>query len=206
MFSPARHVPIPPVFHSSETGAPFARCLRCERELRRSGAPYLIEKAYRAVPQYDAREVVFEYALCLDCYAALAERLSADSRRRIQAYVGERADLARRARERMAAARQASGEAPHVAADLGGWLDRCLIDGTPARELAEYQLVALGAGDRLVLSHLPALVGGPALDAMAALLSAETLDELGGFYHDHLGPAPDLAELLAGPPRPAVLL
>ncbi len=189
MLGPICRIPIPPVFCSEETGAPFQRCLRCERDLQRGGVPYLIEKACRTFAGYDARETVFEYALCLPCYEAMSQAFSEASRRRIQAYMAEHVDVQRRAAERLRG----------PVSEVERWLDRCMVQGTPAAELSEYQMVAHCEGDRLVLSHLPALIGGPAVDALAELLSNRTLDALGGFRRDYLGPTPDLEELLTGP-------
>lgn len=196
MIGSVRRVPIPSLFHSDETGSPFAHCLCCDADLLDGDVPYLIEKAYRAAPQYGAREVVFEYALCLDCYSQLSARLSTISRQHIQAYVDEHTNPIRRALDGLS----------DPNAGLERWLAHCMIDGTPRTELKEYQYVAHCEGDRLVLSHLPAVIGGPAIDAMVDLLSAATLDELDGFHRDFLGPSPDLEELLTGPAHPAVLL
>lgn len=194
MLGPLRSVPIPEVLYSEETGAPFARCLQCERDLHAGGVPYLIEKAFRAVPDYDARETVFEYALCLTCYESLSAALSEASRARIQAFVAERVDFGARAADLLSEEDAAPAR----------WLDRCIVDGSPAGALGEYQLLAHCQGNRLVLSHLPCLIGGPAIEAMTALLSQKTRDELGGFQNDLLGPAPDVEELLTGP-RPVLL-
>ncbi len=195
MFGLFRSVPIPDVLYSEAADAPFERCLQCERALRTAGAPpYLIEKAFRVAPGYGARETLFEYALCLPCYEALSASLSEASRARMQQFVTERVDFAARA------AVLSAEDDP----DPTRWLDRCVVDGTPAEALGEYQLLAHCQGNRLVLSHLPCLIGGPAIERMTALLSKETRDELGGFQDDLLGPAPDVEELLSGP-RPVLL-
>ena len=194
MFFPMRQVPIPPVLHSDVEERPFEHCLHCERPLLDGSTPYLIEKAYRRIAAYGATEVIFEYAMCAACYGELWTKLSDTSRQRMDAYFDAHFDV----EARLARLRDADP------ADLAPWLDTCLITGASTAGLSEYQLVGQCLGDRLVLSHIPAAIGGPALEALSGLLSQETKDELGGFMDDHFGLPPELRSLF--PDRAPLLI
>ncbi len=184
MFEPIRTIAMPERFFSSETGRPFERCIRCGRSLFRDGAPYLIEKAFRRVPEYGATEVIFEYAMCVGCYEALWKRFSEESLRNIDAWFAARVDFEGRART-------LAGTPP----DVEAWLSHCVVKGTPATEMTEYQVAGLCVGDRLMLSHLPCLIGGKAMEEMSVCLSAATKDELDGFADEFLGIPPELRSL-----------
>ena len=182
-------IPIPESFYSIETEEPFSTCLACDRPLLSGSAEYLIEKGYRQYDAYDVQETVFEYALCMDCHATMRQSFSDASTRRCQAYLAEHINLAERAGRLLGA--DASGP--------GDWMRRCVVHGTPQPDLTEYQVVAHCQGDALLLAHLPILMGGPAIDALVERLSDETIDDLGGFRDEHLGPSPELQRTLQGP-------
>ena len=187
MFDRFAFAPIPEVFFSSETGAPFDTCVDCGRSLLDGDTQYLIEKAVRRFRPYDSQDVVFEYALCLDCYQLVHQSLSQVSRERMDAFFAEHVDVEERAQTLLAV----RDEEP----DIHPWLDRCVVTGTPVRELDEYQLVCHCSGREAVLTHVPCLVSGEAVDEMVALLSNETLDELGRFRDRITDLPPELAPL-----------
>ncbi len=177
-----RSVPLPQPFFSEETGAPFRHCLACDRSLLEAGTEYLIEKAFRTVRSLGSRDLIFEYALCLPCYDAVWTSFSEESRQRIEAYFSERIDYEGRARRLL----------HDKAADPRRWLSHCVVTGTAAEDLDEYQVVGLCEGDRMLLAHVPCLLGGAAMDELAALLSTQTLDEMGGFMQDFFPSPPGL--------------
>ena len=184
-----KRVPIPPTFYAEDTEAPFEACLACERPLREGPVDYVIEKGYRAFEDYDVEETVFGYALCLRCHASLSLSFSASSKRRCQSYLEAHVDL----RGRSEALMDAAPSPPER------WTRRCIVHGTPRAELQEYQLLAHCRGDELLLTHLPLLIGGPAVEALTQRLSNETLDELGGFRDEHFGVPPELQRQPQGP-------
>jgi len=184
-----KRVPIPPTFHADDTEAPFEECLMCEQSLRDGSTEYVIEKGYRSFRTYDVEETVFGYALCLRCHATLSQSFSGASKERCQAYLSEHVDLQART------AALLEEDAPHP----DQWMQRCIVHGTPKAELEEYQILAHCHGDDLLLTHLPLLIGGPAIDALVQRLSNETIDELGGFQDEHFGLPPELKRNLQGP-------
>ena len=194
MSSAYRLTPLPNVFHSCETDQPFTHCLDCERYLLGGETDYLIEKAVRTFPEYDTREAVFEYAMCLDCYETLWQSFSEASREHVEAYFMEHVNVAERTHRFL----EADGD------ELSAWIGRCMVKGTRRDALEEYQLVGHARGDQLVLSHFPYLVSGAAMSEVSALLSNETRDELGGFMDEFFGLPPELRKTPGDPVPVAV--
>jgi len=184
-----KRVPIPPTFYAEDTEAPFEECLACDRSLRDGPVDYVVEKGYRSFEGYDVEETVFGYALCMRCHATLGRSFSDASKRRCETYLTQHVDL----RERSAALLGADPVDPER------WTRHCIVHDTPREELQEYQLLAHCRGDELLLTHLPLLIGGPAVEALVQRLSNETLDELGGFRDEHFGVPPDLQRQPQGP-------
>jgi hypothetical protein len=185
-----KRVPIPPTFYADDTEAPFEECLVCERALRDGSTEYVIEKGYRSFEAYDVQETVFGYALCLRCHATLSQSFSTASKHRCQSYLSEQVDIR---------ARTASLFEEETTADPARWTQHCIVHDTPKEELEEYQILAHCHGDDLLLTHLPLLIGGPAIDELVQRLSNETIDELGGFRDEHFGLPPELKRNLQGP-------
>lgn len=183
-----KRVPIPSSFYDEDTDAPFDECLVCERPLRDGTTEYVIEKGYRSFDGYDVEETVFGYALCMPCHLTLSQSFSDASKERCQAYLQDRVDLQDRAATLL-----------NEEADPARWMQECIVHGTPRNELTEYQILAHCHGDDLLLTHLPLLIGGPAVDELVQRLSNETLDELGGFRDEHFGLPPELEQNVQGP-------
>lgn len=189
-------VAIPESFYSIETGEPHAACLACDRALLDGSTEYLIEKGMRQYETYDVQETIFEYAICMDCHTTMRQAFSEHSKRRCEAYLSRHVDLTERTRMLL----DAEADAPEATApDPTDWTQRCIVHDTPRPELEEYQLMAHCQGNQMLLTHLPLLMGGPALDGLTQCLSNETIDELGGFRDEHLGLPPDLKHDLQGP-------
>lgn len=186
---PPIRVPIPESFYSAETGEPLEECLVCDRSLLNGSTEYLIEKGYRQYEAYDVQETVFEFALCMDCHATMRQSFSESSMRRCQAYLSEHVDLAGRA----------GGLLKAEPTDPSEWTRRCIVHDTPREELDEFQIMAQCQGTEMWLTHLPLLMGGPAMDELGQRLSNETIDELGGFRDEHFGLPPELKHDLQGP-------
>ena len=83
--------------------------------------------------------------------------------------------------------------------DPAQWTQHCIVHDTPKEELDEYQILAHCRGDDMLLTHLPLMIGGPAVDDLVQRLSNETLDELGGFRDEYFGLPPELEQNPQGP-------
>ncbi len=184
-----KRVPLPSTFYAEDTETPFEECLACERPLLDGTVDYVIEKGYRAFSTYDVQETVFGYALCMPCHAQLSESFSEESKERCQAFLNNHVDLHERATDLLS----------DDEVEPARWTEHCIVHDTPREELQEYQLLAHCRGDDMLLTHLPFMIGGPAIEALVDRLSNETLDELGGFRDEYFGLPPELQQNLQGP-------
>lgn len=177
--------PLPRAFGSHETGEPFERCLECNQFLLEPGTEYVIEKAFRSYRDFNISDTVFEYAICMNCAEEMTNSLSKDSLSSLESYFAKNIRLGERI----------SWAMKDPLPDPGIWLSSCAIKGTPVEELSEYQIVGHCNGNQLILSIFPYLIGGEALDEMAALLSNKTLDTLDDFGGRHFGLPPEFSDM-----------
>jgi hypothetical protein len=179
-------IAIPGQFYSDATGKPFRNCIRCEKNLLMPGTHYLIEKAIRAYSEFETTDTVYEYAVCVSCYIEMRKELSQKSMQNLDTYFKDQADLIRRRDELL---KEGSGY-------FDEWISECIIKHTPLSECSEYQLVCECTGDQLILSQMPYMVSGEAMDEMMDLLSDQTLDFLNGFRDRFLGPPQEVRDIL----------
>lgn len=178
---------IPSIF-KSHSGEYFERCISCSTYLLAPGTPYLIEKAVKKYPGYEATDVVFEYAMCMDCAMKMRNELSKESLINIQQYFETRADLLQR---------QAALEDDH---DPQHWLSHCIVTGRPMTDLHEYQIYAFCDGKNMHLSGMPYMLSGEAAEEMSALLSEKTKGEIDRFIDDNFGLPPELKKHIKDQP------
>jgi hypothetical protein len=72
---------IPKEFFNSETKEPFRTCMMCNQSLAEK--QYMVEKAIKNYPSLGTKEIIFEYAMCLECAGKMHLELSEESRTRI---------------------------------------------------------------------------------------------------------------------------
>ncbi len=179
---PKEGLPIPSVFLSTDTGGPLERCIQCDYKVFDGDRYYMIEKVFKKYAELRKTEVLFEYAICSDCYEKMKDGMSQESMQNLSAYMMQNTDFAK-LQERIE-------EKPE---DPEHWLSHCLIKGTPKDEMNEYQLGACFRGDRLVTNFMPPfVVGDLAMEEMNALLSKETKDEMDDFMGSNFGIPPEL--------------
>jgi len=166
-------IPIPPLFHSVQSGRPFSSCLACDRPLLADGVPYLIEKAVRR------GETTFEYAMCFRCHESLSDELSVRSKRRIDAQVSERVDLADRRKSLL----------PHD--DVEAWVDTCILTKKGRGDCDEYQLFAQCDGGDLLFAYAPFMISGEGVEDLVRLFSKKTRETLDDFTGRYLGMPPE---------------
>jgi hypothetical protein len=180
------YVEIPQVFYSHITQKPFEECLVCKKKLLDSNTPYVIEKAFKRYPNYTAKDVVSEYAICLACNAEMQKSLSDHSKELINTYFNQRVDLMSRRHKLL----------QDYGPDIDAWLTNCLIYQTPITDISEYQIYAYCEGKYLVFSAMPFMISGRAIEEIADKLSPETKEVLDDFIDEHFGLPPELKELL----------
>lgn len=166
---------IPEILNSYSTGEPFTHCIDCERYLLDDDVSYFIEKAIRQYHKegYLAKDVLFEYAMCIDCAENIKSNMSKASRKAMDSYMLENSSIDTIDNKNL----------------------QCIIKGESIDKYEEYQVFSLCQGKSMLMPH-PMAIGSDALDELAELISQETKDELDRLMADFFGPPPELEELL----------
>ncbi|MEQ9423907.1 MAG: hypothetical protein RJQ09_05785 [Cyclobacteriaceae bacterium] len=179
---------IPKEFYSFESGEPFRNCKMCDRDLTGPSSHYVIEKAIKKYTGYKAWDVVFEYAICVNCAGSFRNELSKDSMHRIETYFMQNVDMNKQQK-------RLNHENPQVE----DFVNECILTGASKSDVDEYQIFGECRGDKFMFGPMPYMVSGQAIDKISEMLSAKTLDELDGFSEKFLGPSPELEGLFTGP-------
>ena len=180
-------IAIPKDFYSFETGQPFERCISCNRDLLTGNAPYMVEKAIKKYSGYEARDVIFEYAMCMSCAMDMRNQMSTASLTKLDDYFSREVNMA------------AHLQALHTSQDISTSFSNCAVKGTSKEELEEYQLFAYCEGRHISPLVPPYMISGAAIEEVANLLSAKTIDELDDFLGKHFSPPPGLEDVLDRP-------
>jgi hypothetical protein len=72
------HREIPTIFYNTETKAPIDRCLVCHSYLL-IDTDYIIEKAIVNYPTTDSFDLIWEFAMCIDCMTSVLNEYSKQS-------------------------------------------------------------------------------------------------------------------------------
>lgn len=176
---------IPEDFYSFETKAPFDHCIECEKFLLDEETEYIIEKAVKNYQGYSAQDVVFDYAICMDCAENMRKEISTDSWTAMMQYFQENMDVEYRQQMQL----------NHP----GDVLKSCMIKKTPVDSCEEYQIYAHCKGNKLNSSNPPYMLSGEVIDELLPLLSDKTVDDMNRFMNKHFSPDPSLMEPV--PPR-----
>ena len=176
---------LPSLFHSLEFDGPFQRCCLCERALLEGDgfqSPYFIERIFKG------SEPIVEYALCFQCRSDQQERVSAESMKRIRAHWSSRVDESKRATEMVDG---------YLCGDLTieDWTNQCVLTGQPLSECKSHQVVGLAFGHNLMLSALPVMISGAAMEEIQPLLSEETQGWMDDFVSDQFGMPPEFLDV-----------
>ena len=175
-------LPIPDMFLNSDTKGPIDKCIDCEYPVLEGDRYYMIEKVFKRYVELMTTEVLFEYAICQNCYENMKDSMSQESMQNLSAYMMQNTDF-----QKLQKRVEEQPDNPEY------WLSHCLIKGTPKEEMKEFQMGACFKGDRLVTSFMPPfMIGDLAMEEMNELLSKETKDEMDGFMDDHFGVPPEL--------------
>ncbi len=184
--------PIPEIFHSYATGALFDRCIECDRYLLDRDIPYFIEKAIKKYEGLRGYDVIFEYAICIDCAEALRQKMSLESMQKIGEYLEKNMNHPRR--------KELIEQYPD---EPEKWIDECMITGESREDASEYQIYAQCIYDRLLLPLMPYMISNTVLDKLSNLLSDKTLGEMDDFIGRNLGPP---SEFEVGPTKKIILV
>jgi hypothetical protein len=180
-----KSIEIPKVFHSFETGKPFCNCVVCQKDLQAPGEHYFVEKAFKNYSN-GTKDVIFEYAICIECAMELRETLSKESVEKIDEFFDGKVNLIGRWKKLTSSENY----------DVEDWVHNCLVSDKSVKESSEYQIYAHCEGDRLLFSLMPYMIDGDVIQQAQELLSQKTRDELDGFMDKYLGPPPEIREIL----------
>lgn len=183
---------IPKDFHQDGEGKPFHVCTFCGKDLVNSGAPYMIEKSYKKVPQEEKALTVFEYAICMDCNIEKMNAMSKESVEKIQAYM----------QEHILVFNEMASEAPKPFDEK---TKECVVTGKQVKDLDEYNLVGQFVGDKMITREFPVIISAEIGEEIQNLLSAQTRDELDNFMDTVNGVPPELKELFKSSRRPVLV-
>ena len=185
MFDSNKKVEIPTEFYSFSSKSRFEHCIECDKFLLDDEVDYFIEKAIKKYEGFSAHDVIFEYAICLECAEKMRKSMSKESLETLENYFLQninpfkRLDLI-----------ESNSE------ETTDWFNECLVSGKKLNEINEYQLFAQCKGSQLILGQMPYMISGEILEKVSELLSKETKDELDNFSRRHFGPPPELEEQL----------
>ncbi|HBF21481.1 MAG TPA: hypothetical protein DDW81_15375 [Cryomorphaceae bacterium] len=177
--------PIPRLFFLNSAENTFRKCIACERDLYLGDCDYVIEKAIRRFPEIDASEVIFEYAICTDCAGKARQKLSEESRQRIDELLHSE-KVKENSLSILAQATLQNGDATGI----------CMLTGNAIDDCEEYQIYAYCRGTSLSLNSNAFMLSGKAMEIIAELLSEETKDELDRFRDTFFGLPPELEDII----------
>ena len=164
-------VDIPEIFYASLDKKPIAHCSMCGKLLLSANEPYLIEKAFKKNLKTKNDDLVFEYALCLNCQQNALLELSKESRANIKMYFDLYVDFEKRQK---VLANQENFKFTNCIKD-------CIITNKPIKEYGEYQIGGYFYDDQMLLASPPYAIGEKAMDEIQEVISKKTRDFLDGF-------------------------
>ena len=175
---------IPKIFQKSDGGL-FDSCIMCNRSLLKPALDYLIEKAFRVIPEYKKKEVIFEYAMCFACAEQMRNELSSESKQRTENFFKHHIDFEKR---------QALLHPRRLT--FPNWIKKCMVSGETIIKSKEYSLYAHAFGKKLVYDLFPYAVSGGVMEEVNDLISEKTREILDDFIGRHFSGPPEVAEIL----------
>lgn len=170
--------PIPNEFYNSDTAAPFTHCTFCESQL--GTEEYVIEKKLAPRRGIEKPEVVYEFAMCMNCIQKLSEEMSLETRIQLQDYQNQMKDKLEN--------REVTD------------LNTCFFEGKPMTDYSEFELVGLFKGGEVSDWMAPYGVGGHVMEEMQQLISQKTQDAWDDFSSNLTGVPPEWKDLFDKPP------
>lgn len=172
--------PVPRLFWSEYSEAPFAECVDCGCELNESDF-YLIQKCYVGT------EPVFEFAICNRCRASVSARCSEETNRNVQAFL---LDL-------LQAREQTLEELSEVDDVLNKCLEHCLICNRARSTCHRYNIGGLFRMSDLVVqlspqAQSPLMICQHCEAAMGELISQQTRETWDRFVEDNFDGPPGI--------------
>ena len=149
---------LPPIFHSVETGRPFARCSDCGTDLAACEDGHLIQKVICG------DETILEIAICFHCHESLMQSYSAESRERIWNFYLDHGKLGERLAKYF----------PLPTGNPEPWFNHCLTCNASRASAREYVVAAQVVDGLLVYGETPLMICIGCMEKITELLSEES--------------------------------
>jgi hypothetical protein len=157
----------------------------CERPLLDGKNEYLIERAVKRNKEFEAEEILFDYAICIHCAMRMTNELSDESLANIQRYLSENISFS------------TLKDVPENEDDKISYLmSNCLVKGVNKLDTTEYQVVVRCKGDEIIKDSQPYMLSAEALSELSEMLSNKTRDRLDDFTDTYFGGPPEVREIL----------
>lgn len=169
---------IPEEFHCYDTKKPFEVCMICQESLFAPPKQYMVEKSIRRYPDLDHTDVIYEYAMCIQCAMKQQEYISQESLENIMNYLQKITPYLPKNDEERAIP------------------TTCSVYETSINEMTEYLIQGTFMGDKIDLNIPFLLFGEMALSDMQELLSAKTRDGMDDFMDQWFSGPPEFRELI----------
>lgn len=180
---------LPEFLFNYDTKQPFTHCLVCHTALD-SVEKYAIEKVFKNNRQMGTSEIIYEYAICLDCAADIGNEISEESLASIQQLYEEHSSNLLMKLEYLHQTDKYN---------LNSWIERCSFTGKEIRLCSEFSVSAMVEGGKLVYEHSPMAVSDTFMEKMQECMSQKTRDYFDGFKDKYFDLDPDLKDLINGP-------
>jgi len=188
---------IPKIFFDSLTDKPFTNCSMCNCDLISGTWTYVIEKVFRRNVISGKMEVIFEYAVCIECARKLIDSYSKESMERMQEYFKNLRLMDDEANIPLVL---------NTKQDMDNHLSKCSFTGKLVEEMEEYQMAAQFSGNHFSNMSPPYIFGGHAMEDVMDLLSEKTLGEIDDFTGKYLSGPPEFRDFFKTQRRRPILI
>ncbi len=145
-------------FYSDKAGSIFKTCVFCNDNVLEYEQGYLIEKAYKYNPKTNKFEIIFEYALCIECMQRLSSEMSEESIKNIAKYFNKN-----------------KNEEYFSGLNVNERLATCMISQKKLKTQKEFQIAGYFLKDKMIVSNdFPFAIGYEAIEEIQELISEKT--------------------------------
>ncbi|MFY0643177.1 MAG: hypothetical protein JXR19_01785 [Bacteroidia bacterium] len=180
---------IPEFLYNHDTNEPFSHCKMCGFPLEDKEA-YAIEKVFKQNKKLGIREIVYEYAICMDCAGGVQDEISEESMQSLKALYDEFGLQMFMKLEYLHSTEKYNIES---------WTEKCSFTGKDLNTCSEFSVSAIVEGGKLVYEHAPIAVSDDFMELMQERLSKKTRDYFDGFKDEFFDLPPELKDLINGP-------
>jgi len=139
----------------------FKKCVFCEDNILEYEHGYVVEKAFKYNQKTEDFDIIFEYALCLECIQRLSSEMSKESTSKIEKYFKA----------------NAKPLSLSELIDLKTRTETCMITKEKLNKSKEYQIAAFFQKDLMMISErFPFAISSVAIEEIQNLISKKTRD------------------------------